>query len=130
MQEDIGKLVLRISVGGLLLLHGINKLLNGIDGIKAAVGSHGVPDALAYGVYLGEIIGPVLVILGLFARVGGALIVINMLAAIGIAHMSEIAHINQFGGYQLELESLFLFGGLSVALLGAGRLSVGGGQFN
>src|SRR6185312_1487352 len=105
MQDDIGKLVLRLSVGGLLLLHGINKLLNGIDGIKTAVTSHGMPEALAYGVYVGEIIGPVMVILGLFSRIGGAIIVVNMLVAIGLERLADVAHINPMGGgYALELE--------------------------
>lgn len=130
MQDDIGKLILRVSVGGLVLLHGINKLLNGIDGIKTAVTAHGLPEAVAYGVYVGEIVAPVLVIVGLFARVGGALIVANMLVAIGLVHMADIAALNAQGGYQLELQALFLFGGLAVVLLGAGRLSVGGGRFN
>lgn len=130
MQEDIGRLVLRIAVGGLLLLHGMFKLLNGIDGIKGAVTAHGVPEFAAYGVYLGELAGPILVILGLFARIGAALIVISMLVAIGLGHLADVAALNQYGGYRLELEALFLFGGLAVALLGAGRLSVGGGRFN
>jgi putative oxidoreductase len=130
MREDIGRLVLRIAIGGLLLLHGMFKLLNGIDGIKGAVTTHGIPEFAAYGVYLGEIVGPILVILGLFARIGGALIVIDILVAIGLARLADVAALNQYGGYRLELEALFLFGGLAIALLGAGRLSVGGGRFN
>ena len=57
MQEDLGKLVLRLTVGGLLLFHGIHKLLNGIAPIKAMVAAHHLPDAIAYGVYLGEVSG-------------------------------------------------------------------------
>ena len=47
MSEDLGKLVLRITVGGLLLFHGMHKLLNGIAPIKAMVAAHGIPDAVA-----------------------------------------------------------------------------------
>jgi putative oxidoreductase len=130
MLDDIGKLIVRLSTGGLLLLHGVNKLLNGIDGIKAAITAHGLPEVIAYGVYIGEIVAPVLVLLGLFARIGGGLIVLNMLVAIGLAHLADVAALNQYGGYRLELEAFFLTGGLAVALLGAGRLSVGGGPLN
>jgi len=130
LHEDIGKLILRVTVGGLLLLHGVFKLLNGIDGIKGAIASHGVPDLIGYGVYVGEFVAPILVILGLFARVGAGLIVINMLVAVGLAHLNDVAALNQYGGYRLELEAFFLFGALAVALLGAGRLSAGGGRFN
>ena|ERR1700759_2382170 len=131
MQEDLGKLVVRLGVGGLLLLHGIHKLLTGIAPIKAmVVGAH-LPDLLAYGVYLGEIAGPILVILGLFSRIGGALIVINMLAAILLAGMASLFALNAFGGYALELETFYLLGGLSVLLLGAGRIGLNiGGRWN
>ncbi|HEY0104456.1 MAG TPA: DoxX family protein [Rhizomicrobium sp.] len=131
MQEDIGKLVVRLGVGGLLLFHGIHKLLTGIADIKSLVVSHHLPDLVAYGVYLGEIVGPVLVIVGLFARVGGVLIVFNMIVAIVLAGTASLFALNDYGGYALELETFFLLGGLSVALLGAGRLSLDiGGKWN
>ena len=34
LNEDIGKLILRVSIAGLMLFHGFFKLFNGIDGIK------------------------------------------------------------------------------------------------
>jgi putative oxidoreductase len=131
MQEDIGKLVGRLSVGGLLLLHGIHKLLTGIAPIKAMVVAHHLPDLVAYGVYMGEVVGPVLVILGLFSRLGGVLIVIDMIFAIALAGMASIAKLNATGGYALELETFYLLGGLSVAMLGAGRIGLNiGGRWN
>jgi len=131
MQEDVGKLVGRLGVGGLLLLHGIHKVLTGIGPVRDMVVSHHLPDLVAYGVYLGEVVGPILVILGLFARVGGLLIVVNMLFAIALAGMGMIAQLNPSGGYALELELFYLLGGLSVALLGAGRLGANiGGRWN
>ena len=131
MQEDLGKLVVRLGVGGLLLLHGVHKLLTGIGDVKAMVVAHHLPDILAYGVYMGEIVGPILVILGLFARVGGLLIVVNMLVAIALAGMASLLKLNGFGGYALELETFYLLGGLSVALLGAGKIGLNiGGNWN
>lgn len=131
MQEDLGKLILRVSVGGLLLLHGAHKLLTGIQKIKEMVVAHNMPEALAYGVYLGEIVGPAMMVLGLFARIGAGLVAINMATAVALAGMGHIAMLNpDSGGYALELEALYLFGGLSVMMLGAGRFSVMGGRFN
>ena len=129
MQEDLGKLVLRVTVGGLLLFHGMHKLLTGIAGIKAMVVAHGMPDALAYGVYLGEIVGPILVLLGVYARIGAGLIVINMILALVLSG-ANLMGLNAMGGYQIELEAFYLLGALSVALLGPGRLSLGGGRWN
>ena len=130
MQDDLGKLVLRLTVGGLLLLHGMHKLLNGIAPIKAMVAAHNIPDAAAYGVYLGEIVGPILVMLGLFSRIGGGLIVVNMIVAVALAGMGQLMALNPMGGYALELEAFILFGGLSIVLLGAGRYSIAGGRWN
>ncbi|HEY0303152.1 MAG TPA: DoxX family protein [Rhizomicrobium sp.] len=131
MQEELGKLVVRLSVGGLLLFHGVHKLLTGIAPVKDAVVAAHLPDVLAYGVYLGEIVGPILIVLGLFSRIGGILVAVNMLVAILLAGMASLLALNAYGGYALELETFFLAGGLAVALLGAGRLSLNvGGRWN
>jgi putative oxidoreductase len=124
--DDMGKLVLRLTLGVLLLFHGAHKILTGIDPIRAMIGSHGLPDYLAFGVYAGEVLAPLLIILGIFSRIGGALIVINMIVAIALVHMGMLAGLNDQGGYVLETQMLYLFGGLAVALLGAGRIAVGG----
>jgi putative oxidoreductase len=124
--DDFGKLVLRLTLGVLLLFHGVHKILTGIDPIRAMIGAHGVPDYLAFGVYAGEVLAPLLLILGLFARLGGALVVINMIVAIVLVHMGMLTGLNDQGGYALETQMLYLFGGLAVALLGAGRIAVGG----
>lgn len=126
MSDDLGKLVARLSVSVLLLFHGIHKLLNGIDPVKQMVTGHHWPATLSYGVYLGELAGPILVILGLFSRVGGALIAINMLVAVYLAQLHSVFALNAQGGYALELETFYLIGGLCVVLSGAGRFSLGG----
>ncbi len=130
--DDLGKLVLRLTVGILLLLHGIYKLSNGIGGIEGMLVAKGLPAFFAWGAYVGEVIAPILVILGIYARLGGLLVVANMLVAILLAHMGQLGMINNMGGWQLELQGLFLFGGLAIALMGAGRFSLGGtgGRWN
>ncbi len=68
---DLGKLIVRLTLGGLLLFHGIAKLLNGIGFIEGQLASHGLPTILAYGVYIGgEVIAPLMVILGYQTRIG------------------------------------------------------------
>jgi putative oxidoreductase len=124
--DDFGKLVLRLTVGVLLLFHGVHKALTGIGDIKQMLVAHGLPDVLANGVYLGEIVGPALIVIGLFSRAGAGLIAINMIVAVALAGMANILKINAFGGYALELEAFYLFGALAVVFLGAGRFSVGG----
>ncbi len=131
MPEDLGKLVVRLGVGGLMLLHGAHKLLTGIADVKQIVTAAHLPELVAYGVYLGEIVGPILVILGLFSRIGGLLIAADMIAAVALAGLGSLFQLNAFGGYALELEAFYFLGGLSVALLGAGRLGFNvGGRWN
>lgn len=126
MTDDAGKLVLRLAVGVLILLHGIHKLLHGVDGIAGMLAGHGLSSVLAYGVYLGEVVGPLLVILGLYTRLGALLMLGNMLVALALAHRAELASLGPMGGWAIELQALFLFGSLAILLLGAGRFSLGG----
>jgi putative oxidoreductase len=130
--DDMGKLVLRSAVAILVLLHGISKLIGGIDGITGMVTNAGLPAVFAYGVYVGEVIAPVLVLIGLWTRAAAAVMVINMVVAIMLAHLPDLAQMNKMGGWALELQGMFLFGAIAVALLGAGRYSVGGinGKWN
>lgn len=126
--DDIGKLVLRLSIGILLLMHGLHKLMHGIGGISAMVQANGLPLWVAYGVFIGEIIAPVLMIVGLMTRISAFVVVVNMLVAIYLAHSHQLFHLTKTGGWLLELQGLYLFGALAIALLGAGRFSVAGAQ--
>jgi putative oxidoreductase len=130
MAEDFGKLVLRLTVGGLLLFHGVHKLLNGLLPIRQMLEAHNIPDWIAYGVYFGELVAPVLIVLGLFSRLGGALVVVNMLVAVLLVQSTQLLTLAPSGGYGLELEAFYLFGGLAIALLGAGRLRLGPETWN
>ncbi len=61
------------------------------------LGSQGLPGFLAYGVYLGEVVGPVLVIIGLYTRIGAFLVIGNMLVALALAHSQELFSLGSMG---------------------------------
>jgi putative oxidoreductase len=124
--DDAGKLLLRLTIGILLLMHGLFKLANGIDSITTLVVAQGWPAWLTFGVFIGEIIAPSLLIIGVLTRVGALLVFFNMGLAIYLAHASQILTLTKTGGWALELQGLFMMGALVVALLGAGRFSLGG----
>ena len=124
MNDATGKLILRIALGGLILMHGIAKLTGGIDFITHTVTAAGMPAFFAYGVYVGEFVAPLLVIAGFYSRIGAAVIGINMLFAIGLVHGAEFFTRNQTGGWALELQGMFLFTAVAIALLGPGRYRV------
>jgi putative oxidoreductase len=122
MGENAGKLILRIVLGFLILLHGIHKVTGGIDWLDGMLANAGLPGFLKYGAYLGEVVGPLLVIAGCYSRIGAWLIAINMLFALGLAHAGELFAIDPQGGnLVIELQYLFLFTAVAVALVGPGR---------
>jgi len=122
--EDIGKLVLRLTLGILTLLHGIFKLRNGVSGIEGLLQSHGLPWLLAYGVFIGEVLGPVLVLLGLYTRIGALFIALNMIFAFALVHTSQLTDLADSGGWALELQGFFFFTAIVVALIGPGKYSI------
>lgn len=124
--EDTGKFVLRVALGVLILLHGIAKLRFGVDFISNLLAAHGLPAALAYGVYVGEIVAPLLLIVGLYTRPAAWVVFVNMLFAFFLVHMKDLTSLGKQGGWALELQGMYLFAALAVALLGAGRFSLGG----
>ncbi len=124
MKEDIGKLILRIALGGIVLMHGIAKLTGGIDFVADVVSHAGLPAIFAYGVYIGEVVAPLLVLAGLYSRVGAALIAINMMFAIVLVHGAEFIALNQTGGWALELQGILVLAAVAMALIGPGRYRI------
>jgi putative oxidoreductase len=123
---DAGRLVLRVAVGGLMLFHGIFKMRNGVGWMTPMLADVGLPPHVAWGAYLGEVAGPLLVLAGWQARIGAALIAFDMVAAILLALRSQIFALKPSGGgWAIELELLFLLGAVAIFLLGAGRYAVG-----
>ncbi len=126
LSEDIGKLILRISIAGLMLFHGIHKVFGGIDGIKFLVDRAGLPELFAYGVYLGEVVFPILIILGLFTRISAFFFGLTMVFAIFLAHSSDIFALGKTGGPVIELPLLYFLTSIAVMFIGAGKYSLDG----
>lgn len=118
---DLGKLIVRLTLGGLLLFHGIAKLFHGVGFIEGQLASHGIPAFFAWGVFVGELLAPLMVILGYQTRIGALLIVFNMLVAIALVHSHELMALGGNGGWALELQGFFLFIAVAVIFLGPGR---------
>jgi putative oxidoreductase len=125
---DAGLLLLRFGVGTILAFHGYHKIMNGVAWIAGPLGRVGLPAWVAYGTYVAEVLGPILLILGLFVRPAALVIAFNMFMAIFLARRGDVAKISPMGGgWAIEVEVLLLIAALALALAGGGRYGLGGG---
>jgi len=127
LQSDaFGKLLLRLTLACLLLFHGIGKILHPefVEPIVKGVSAMGLPGPFAYAVYIGEVIAPLMIFLGLYARIGGLIVAVNMVFAIVLVHTAQIFTLAKSGGWALELQGFYLLCGLVVFFLGSGRFAV------
>jgi len=131
-REDLGRLVLRVTLALLLLFHGISKLFGGVGFITGMLGKMGLPEAIGYLVYVGEVLAPLLILVGVWTRLAALIVAGNMVVAILLVHTREFFTMTGSGGWALELQGMYLFAAIALALLGAGRYSIGGraGKWN
>jgi putative oxidoreductase len=123
LSEDIGKLILRVSAAVLMLFHGFAKVSHGIDKIASNLMKSGFPEFLAYGVYLGEIVFPLLMILGLFTRLAAFGIGVTMVFAIFLVNSEKLFMLSNHGSPVIELPLLYLLVSIVICFIGAGKYS-------
>lgn len=122
---DVGLLVLRLTVGGLMLFHGVSKAIGGVDGIAGMLEGMGLPGFIAYGALLCELVAPVMMVLGVWTRAASLALAVNMVVAILMAHAADIFALNPAtGAWAIELPALYLFGAVALCFSGGGRLSL------
>ncbi|WP_202128808.1 DoxX family protein [Paenibacillus dendrobii] len=113
--------LLRVVLGIIFLAHGISKFQMGLGNVEAWFSSMGVPGFMAYVAAIAEVVGGIMLIIGLLTRVVSALFIVLMIGAIVTVKLSAglLGH-DQVAGYELEL-SLIL---ISVYLLASGPASL------
>jgi putative oxidoreductase len=116
-QQAAGFFILRCAVAASLLLHGVSKLLHGTASIEGLVVSAGLPAFVAYGVLIGEVVAPLLVLANRFVVPAALVMAFNMVVAVALVHTSQIFTLGKSGGWALELQGLYFFGSLAIALL-------------
>jgi putative oxidoreductase len=123
-QQNIGLLILRLTIGGLMLFHGYDYLIHGIDSIISLFREIGLPGFMAYTVYLGELIAPLMLIIGYRTRLASLFIAATMVVAIILVHSNDIFKLGEYGNWALELNGLYLFGSLAILFLGGGKIGL------
>ncbi|MCA9354351.1 MAG: DoxX family protein [Candidatus Kaiserbacteria bacterium] len=123
VSEDAAKLMLRVVLGVLILLHGIYKVQNpgAVEWIGGLFNGAHLPAFLAYLIYIGEIVAPIMLIIGYRTKLAAALIAITLVVAILLAHIGDIVALGSTGGWAIELQLMYLFGAIAIMGLGTGK---------
>lgn len=133
-RTDVALLIIRLSLGGVIFAHGAQKLLGwfGGFGYEATMNyftqTVGIPYLIGLLVILGESLGAVALVIGLFGRFMSFSILIIMMGALYFDHGKNGFYMNWFGnrpggeGYEFDLLTFGL--SLSIVLLGSGSFSV------
>lgn len=116
-QPVAGFFLLRWAVAGLILLHGISKLLHGLGPIEGMLASVGLPAFMAYGVLVGEVVAPLLILANVLVVPAALVMAFNIVVAVALAHTSQFFTLSKSGGWALELQGLYFFGSLAIGLM-------------
>ena len=121
MIKSFGLLILRLSIGTMLIHHGYEKLADIENFADAFVRPIGLPFPIlsSYIAAYSEIYGSWLVIVGLFTRFAA----LSIVGTIGVAIYHAIVTAG-FNIYLLELLILYMGGSLCILLLGSGDFAL------
>ena len=104
--NDLGLLLLRLTVGGLMLFHGVHKLIYGVSAIEGMLAGMGLPGFIAYFSLAAELLA-------------------SMAVAILMAHLSVIFSVDPMtGGWAIELPMLYLLGAAVLCFTGGGKYAL------
>lgn len=125
---DLGLLIIRVVVGGLLLGHGLQKLIGwfgghglaGTEGFVAQLG-YPMPKLMTRALALGEVAGGAALAFGFGTPIAAAVIIAVMVNAIIAVHAAH-GPWAQDGGYEFPLTLLAATAG--IALAGPGAFSL------
>lgn len=121
---DLAITIVRVVVGIAFFMHGYQKLFQmGIGGVGGFFGSLGIPAAglMAAVVTFLELLGGLALILGIGTRIAALLLLVNMLAAMFLVHISNGFFVSNGG-----IELVFILAGAcaALALSGPGQYSL------
>ncbi len=119
--EDTGKLLLRMTSAGLILFHGIAKIMHGVGFIGSGLAQFHLPGFVAYGVYVGEVVAPLFILFGVWTRIASLVVVFDLVMAILLAAHRNLFVIQRSGAWGIEAEAFFLLTALVIFLIGPGK---------
>lgn len=121
---DIAALILRVSTGGLFLIHGLTKLFVFTPaGTASYFQSLGLPGAFGYLTMLAEILGGLALVLGVATRLVSLVMALVLLGAAWFGHVANgFGFGNPGGGWEYPVFWAIVM--VALAALGGGRLAL------
>ena len=117
--SDIGLLIVRIALGGIIFFHGFYKIIHGIAESYGILAASGIPGSFIYFVYVSEVLAPLLIVLGMFTRLSALTIFITMIVVF-IALPFPIG-LDAHGAMNIESQLYFLLLSMALFFTGPGR---------
>ncbi|AJY75215.1 DoxX family protein [Paenibacillus beijingensis] len=109
MRTNVATTLMRVVLGILFLAHGISKLDMGLGNVAGWFESIQLPGFLAYIVGIIELVGGIMLILGLFTRYVSVLFIVIMLGAIfSVKLPAGLLGNGQAAGYELDLAFMMI----------------------
>tara|TARA_R110000765_G_scaffold222003_1_gene326098 strand:- start:21134 stop:21535 length:402 start_codon:yes stop_codon:yes gene_type:complete len=122
--KNLGILILRLGIPFTMLIYGINKVIEGTGFIGSLLEEYGLPKILANGVFVGEIVAPLMLMIGFRTRLAGLIFSFNCFMAIAMAQTQNIFKLNEYGGWSLDLLFIYLIAGIVFYLNGGGQYAL------
>lgn len=133
--SSLGLFFLRLIFGSSFLLHGFHKVQHfstSMEGIKNLLIQAKIPDFLAYGVFIGEVLAPFLIIIGFYTRISSAIVFFNCLVilyvtqikSLDLSQVFNIFAIGDKGEFSNELVFLYIACSLCFLFTGSGKIAV------
>lgn len=122
--KNVAILLFRVSIPFTMLIYGIDKITNGTGFIGSLLDAYNLPSFFVYGVFIGEIVAQLMLVLGYRSRLAGLLLAFNCLLAILMAQIQHIFTLNQYGGWTLDLLFIYLVAGVAFYFSGAGKHAI------
>lgn len=101
--------IMRVVLGIIFLVHGVSKFQMGLGNVDAWFSSMGIPGFMAYVAAIIELVGGIMLIVGLFTRSVSALLILIMIGAIITVKLSAgLLGNDQSPGYELEIALMLI----------------------
>lgn len=122
---DLGILFVRLGLGVCLFMHGFAKILHGVGGVKGILAKAGLPEIMAYSSYIGEVVALIMIILGIFSRIGALLITGTSLTIMCAYHgLGNLLELTNAGGFKAEILYLYIALLLCIIFNGSGKYAI------